>query len=176
MNIDSGLIQPLRFYDTTDKQNFRKSWVKNGIDKYSCVNNPKNSLIPFQLGRKKSNRTITTFDLYTIDDVFYKNILTIISGTINDHLKYYQYTSIDKIIWNPINDFTSFLDSGYYYIYISDGFNDWYSEVMYVGCECSLSTTINLPYFPNTQEIQKEIIPISWNNGTDTILISKKPF
>ena len=135
--IEAGIKQPLRFYDALEKQNFRREWVLKGLDKQSVLIMPENAIIPFQIRRKRSLAQVTTFNLYTYDvatnEFYYNlNILMLIPAPITNHLKIVQMQTSDNIVYFQTADLSSNLPCGLHYIHISDGINDFYSEVFMV--------------------------------------------
>ena len=174
MRIDAGIIQPLKWYDTKDKQNFRRSWVKNGLRKFNVLLNPQNSILPFQIRRYHSIRPITILDLYDAEnDTFYEDILVKLAAPINDHLRIWQMGTADNIVYSQKKAFTSNLDCGIYYLHLSDGINNWYSEVFTVINGFELQT--NKPFIITHSEIKEDVLFTIDRIGTP-LTISKKPY
>jgi hypothetical protein len=177
-----GMKQPLRFYDSTAKQNWRRIYANGaGLENAQTLINPENSIIPFQIRRKKSLNVIAVFDLYqydnTLDDfVFELDVLTIIPAPLSNHLRVVQTSEVDNIIWNPRLSFTSDLTCGLKYIHLSDGVFNWYSEVFRV-CEFDDTVTKNVSIMPNVEGMVGTS-SISWTTGGNnhTLIISKKPY
>lgn len=142
--INEGIKQPLRFYDSVDKQNFRREWIHDsGLvnqKKQGGVNvviNPINTIIPFQIRRRKNPNPVTVFDLYAYDTVsetfiYDQNLITNIVGTFSDNMRIVQTQVADNIIWQPRESFINNLPCGLYYVVVSDGITTWYSEVFEV--------------------------------------------
>lgn len=135
--IEAGIKEPLRFYDALEKQNFRREWVIKGLDKQSVLIMPENAILPFQIRRKRSLNQISTFNIYTYDvsinEFLYSlNVLLIIPAPLTNHLKIIQMETSDNIVFYQTADLSSHLPCGLHYIHISDGVNDWYSEVFSV--------------------------------------------
>lgn len=180
--LSDGIKQPLRFYDTVDKQNFRQSWVKDGLsDGYQLLVNPTNVIMPFQLKRRRSVNTVTTFDLYTYNPIysdfaFNLSIFSIIDGPITNHLRIVQNGTMDNIIWNPQLSFTQDLDCGKHYIHVSDGISNWYSEVFQVDENLVGDVTRRASVIPTGRGLG-QTSAIAWQVGPDhtTLILSKKP-
>ena len=180
--LSDGIKQPLRFYDSVDKQNYQQSWVKEGLqDKFQLLINPANVIMPFQLRRRRSATTITTFDLYTYNSVYGQfnldySILSVISGVITDHLRIVQSGTMDNIIWNPQESFTSDMDCGLHYVHLSDGISNWYSEVFQVEEDLIADVTRRVSVLPVGRGLG-QTSAIAWNVGLDhtTLILSKKP-
>lgn len=177
-----GIKQPLRFYDSLDKQNWRRVYANGaGLENAQTLINPENSIIPFQIRRKKSLNVIAVFDLYQYDNalddfVFELDILTIIPAPLSNHLRVVQCSEVDNIIWNPRLSFTSDLTCGLKYIHLSDGVFNWYSEVFRVECFDD-TVTKNVSVLPNvTGMVGTSAIKWTVGGNNHTLIISKKPY
>ena len=173
--IDATIIQPLRWYDSTDKQNFRRSWVKNGLRKFNTVITPAHSIIPFQIRRYHNILPVTILDLYNAEtDVFEADILALLPDPINNHIKIYSMGVVDNIVFYQASKFTSNLDGGYYYLHFSDGVNNFYSEVMMVSCDFEPQTVIGF------SEIENDFTPVEYlevDTGTGELIeINNLPY
>jgi hypothetical protein len=171
--IDAGIVQPLKWYDTIEKQNFRKDWVKNGMRFFNLLLTPKNSIIPFQVRRYHSLLPINTLDLYNAHtDVFELDILAKLPAPANNHIKVYQMGIADNIVFTQTTAFATNLDEGEYYLHLSDGVNNFYSEVFKVVCYAPTTKTV-------INQIDAEKIPsanIIINSGGDNLIISNLPY
>jgi hypothetical protein len=140
--IDNGIKQPLRFYDSVTKQNWRQKHVNDGGLRFSVNDNntgvsivlinPINTIVPFQLRRRRSPNPVTVFDLYSWDGSDFSldiDLFTITPAPTTNHLRIVQMQYADNIVWFPTAEFTSPISCGAHYIHISDGSNNWYSEV-----------------------------------------------
>jgi len=175
-NIDSTIIQPLRWYDSIIKQNFRRAWVKNGLRKFNVIINPINSIIPFQIRRYHSLLPITKLDLYDAEtDVFYEDILTKLTAPVNNHLKVYQMGVVDNIVFNQVAAFTSDLDGGYYYLHCSDGSKNFYSEVFYADCNFKPQSIDNAIEIDGHHIIGDHFITVNYNTG-ELLELSNLPY
>lgn len=182
MTIENGIKQPLRFYDTIEKQNFRRSWANDaGLEDAQLVICPKNSIIPFQLRRKRSLNPVVLFDLYsfdvaTNDFIFDLNLFTLIPAPTTNHLSIVQLSQVDQIIWNPKLSFTSDLPCGRHYVKLSDGVSYWYSEVFKTANFDDTKRRF-ISVKPNTIGIH-ETSAIAWTTGGNThyLTTSKKPY
>ena len=182
--IDNGIKQPLRFYDSVSKQNFRKSWVSDGgIDVGLTFPNvlicPQNAIVPFQIRRRRSAATITTFDLYTWDNeaqvfILDYSLLTVIPAPITNHLRIIQMENVDNIAWYPLADFTASLDTGLHYVHLSDGTTNWYSEVFNV--ECFSDNTIDVIQILTNPTVTGSYSLSKDRTTAGEIIASSKPF
>lgn len=177
-----GMKQPLRFYDSTAKQNWRRIYANGaGLENAQTLINPENSIIPFQIRRKKSLNVIAIFDLYSYDSsindfVFEIDLLTLIPAPLSNHLRVVQCSEVDNIIWNPRLSFTSNLTGGLKYIHLSDGVFHWYSEVFRVECFDD-TVTKNVSVLPNvTGMVGTSAIKWTVGGNNHTLIISKKPY
>lgn len=184
-DIDNGIKQPLRFYDSVSKQNWRKAWVRDGgdivgLDKFATIVCPENAIIPFQIRRRRSPALITTFDLYSWDDnlrdfVLYYDILATIPSPQTNHLKVIQLQTVDNIVWYPQADLTSMLPCGLHYVHLSDGTNNWYSEVFNVVSGWSDNTAATISIFSDATVTGSTDLSKDGTPG-GAILSSNKPF
>ena len=179
-DIDGGIKQPLRFWDSVDKQNWRKSWIKNGLMPEAVLICPENAIVPFQIRRRRSPLPITTFDLYTYDEasnafVYDMDLFTVIPAPLTNHLRVIQLETADNIIWYPQADFTTALLCGLHYVHISDGTNNWYSEVFSVIGGFSDNTTGYISIFSDPHAVGDHTLS---KDGTvaSAIITSHKPF
>ena len=146
-SIENGIKQPLRWYDDIDKQNWRQKHVhgggfknENGVCLVAVC--PTNQIIPWQVRRRRSSAAITSLDAYRLDEatgefVYHMNVLREIPAPQTSCLSIIQLQTADNIVWNPTKDINTPLTNGYYYLYLSDGNNEWWSEVFYVDCDLS---------------------------------------
>ena len=129
--INNGIKQPLRFYDAVEKQNWRRCWVhESGFTNANTVICAQNSIIPFQIRRRRSPNPVTVFDLYTLsgsDFVYDLDLFTLCSGS--DTINVIQMQQADNLVWNPMENFNQDIDCGIHYIVVGDGVHTWYSEV-----------------------------------------------
>lgn len=180
--INEGIKQPLRFYDTPDKQNWRKCHVHGaGFADQMVVLNPENTIIPFQIRRKRSSHPVTVFDLWKWDDsindfAYDFNLLTIIPAPTTDHMRVIQMQQVDNIVWYPKDSFTANLDCGLYYVVVGDGITTWYSEVFKVISGFNSEEITYITTLPIAIGLQQEEI-IGWTSGgiDYELIISKHP-
>lgn len=179
--IDNGIRQPLKFYDAVSKQHWRQKWVNNGgLTSRHFLLNPQNSILPFQIRRRKSAAAITTFDLYTYDnatdDFFWDmDLFSIIPAPSTSHLRVIQMQNVDNIVWYPLANFRENLSCGLHYVVLSDGTNYWYSEVFGV-IDAWTDTTVGYMWaFYDRTVVGTNYIS---KDGTDAgaIIHSNKPF
>lgn len=135
-DIDNGIKQPLRFYDDVEKQNWRKCYARDaGLKKEAVLVCPQNAIVPFQIRRRRNPNPVTVFDLYTWNGTDFEydlNLLTNIPAPTTNHLKIIQMQTTDNIVWFPQADFINPIACGLHYVHVSDGTNNWYSEVFQV--------------------------------------------
>ena len=184
-NIENGIKQPLRWYDDVGKQNWRQKHVHGGGLKNEngvCMTAicPTNQIIPWQVRRRRSAAVITSLDLYRLDDatgefVYHMNVLSEIPAPQTSCLNIIQLQTADNIVWNPTKDINTSLINGYYYLYLSDSYNEWWSEVFYVDCELTDNVQKPISIFGDAAVTGSEILS---KDGTDNgaILFSYKPF
>ena len=127
--IENYLKLPLAWYDTTDKQQYKRV---GSVGDYITVEliNPKNMILPFQIRRKTRSNEVTTFELYTRDGVLDTNLTTITGSNL--YIKTLTGSGYDYIIYENFVELTTNLDCGQYYIKISDGVETWYSDLITV--------------------------------------------
>lgn len=173
MKIDAGIVQPLKWYDTIEKQNFRREWVKTGLRNYNVLLSPKNSILPFQVRRYHSLLPINTLDLYdAVTDVFYEDILAKLPAPANNHIKVYQMGIADNIVFTQTTAFSTNLDEGTYYLHLSDGVNNFYSEVFKVMCYAPVT---NKPLITTNSATKVEVLYEQDKIGT-IYSQSRKPY
>ena len=122
------------WYDSLDKQNFRKRWC-SGDYKTAPLWCPQNKLLPFIL-KNAANGT-------TVDDLTW-TIVSLADGSVTDLKSILQAgqttlekkttTEIDYILYYATEEFTTYLNEGDYYSVMTDGENTWYSEVFRISC------------------------------------------
>lgn len=129
--IDSGLKHIFRFYNDIDQQNFRKSWCLQDLStfKLRCT---KKRLLAFQINRASVPDVITQFYLYDANGNFILDLETLLPSPHTTLFYIRTVNDLDYIIYNASQDFTSDLPCGDHYVYISDGVNDWYSEIILI--------------------------------------------
>lgn len=184
-NIENGIKQPLRWYDDIDKQNWRQDHTnggglknKSGVCLVAIC--PTNQIIPWQVRRRRSHAVITSLDLYKLDETtgefnYELNVLTEIPAPQTSCLNIIQLSTADNIVWNPTKDINTPLTNGYYYLYLSDGYNEWWSEVFFVDCELEDVEEKPIGIFGDAAVTGHDIVS---KDGTDAgaIIYSNKPF
>lgn len=129
--IDYTLHNVFRWYDSIDKQSFRR-FQSGDYSTYKLLT-PYNRLLPFQINRPTRPQIITTFELYSPqDDTFETDLLALCPANTFEYVSIGTY---DYITYKATKDFTSDLPDGYWYCKLSDGKQTWYSEVFYVKCD-----------------------------------------
>ncbi|MFH0864766.1 MAG: hypothetical protein V1904_01125 [Bacteroidota bacterium] len=180
--INEGIKQPLRFYDSAVKQNFRREWIhKSGLVNQkeaagvNCVICPNNVIIPFQIRRIHSMNPVTVFDLIQYDSTtggwtIVEDLFNIIPAPYTDHLRIVQMQQVDNILWNPKASFTSDIDCGLYYVHVSDSVSSWYSEVFEI-IDYDAGRNIHISLKPPNQGVL-QTTAIAWTVGPDTHYIN----
>jgi hypothetical protein len=141
--IDYTLHNVFRWYDSTDKQSFRR--FQSGDYSTYRLNTPYNRLLPFQIRRVTRPNLITVLDLYTPEDVRVSDLLALCPALT---FEYKSVGTYDYLTYKASKDFTSNLPKGFYYCLLSDGKQNWYSEVFFVGCELIANLTTLSPTKP----------------------------
>lgn len=179
--IDNGIKQPLRFYDEVTKQNFRHEWVKDGgLRDHHILICPENAIVPFQVRRRRSAAVVTTFDLYSYDGStgawgWELDLLSVIPAPSTNHLKVIQMETADNIVWYPTADFTTPLSCGLHYVHLSDGVNDWYSEVFQVVADFTDTTKTYISIFSDAT-VTGQVILSKDGTTNNAIIKDNKPF
>ena len=168
--INSGIKQPLRFYDSPLKQNWRRCWVHgSGFNDVNTVICPVNTIIPFQIRRRRSPLPVTVFDLYTWDAasesfVWDMNLFTILDPS--DTVGIIQMQQADNIVWYPLKSFIADMACGLHYIAVGDNTTVWYSEV-FRAVDFNSEVKISASVLAVAQNID-QTSAIKWTNGGDT--------
>ena len=119
---------PLFFYGSLADKLSERAYV-NGELPGAYLLCPKNTLIDFQIQRASLPDTITEFKVFTDNDVEYLDLataLTTITTVTNDTVNF-------DVISYSNHELAADSDCGIYYIYITDGTLEWYSEDFKVG-------------------------------------------
>ena len=132
MKIGDGIVQVLRWYSDTSKQNFRKSWIRNGLMKHNLLVSPDHSVLPFQLRRYASLSVVTVLDLYDENDNFVMNVLGALPAPATDHIRIYGVGHFNNIVFYQKAALSQDMPCGAHYLHLSDGTNNWYSELFAV--------------------------------------------
>ncbi len=127
--IPNNNLSVLPWYTSIEQQNARKWWVYGRI--YPLFT-PAMFMLPFQILREhRSGTTITSFFVYTKDDILVGNF----TQQINEagiYFKSFASLGYDVIVFpGQLPVFSSF-QNGQYYATISDGTQTWYSEMFTV--------------------------------------------
>lgn len=136
--IGNGIKQPLRWYDDIDKQNINLQWIADGgsgTSKVETVIVTQNAFIPFQIRRRHSSRPVTEFKLFSLVGgtfIYTLDVLSVIPAPTTNHLKIIQMGAVDNIVWYPLAELTMDIHCGLHYLYLTDGINEWWSEIFRV--------------------------------------------
>lgn len=127
--IDNITKQPLPVYTSASQHAYNKKI-------YSAQNNLIHNwcstlrLIPITLTRTESAAVLTHVYLKDVDDVIIKDILTdIVPGELP---VFTTSSGIDYICYFGNSNLTASIDTGTYYLHITDGTNNWYTELFCV--------------------------------------------
>lgn len=122
-------FNPLPWYNDISRQDWRKSYAYGTVYPLFA---PANILLPFQIFRAHSTAEVTAVELYTKGGAYVQDItqamqeagLTVIS--IDDFAGY-------DVILYPANLYmATAMQDGQYYLRLTDGVSEWYSEVFTV--------------------------------------------
>ena len=153
MSINSEIKQPIRVYDSTNKQYFNRNPYLNDVD-IPCIIINKDKFLPLTLTRVASSASITTIKLIDMKGLESENIaslFTFIRLTNN---------TIDYLLYLANDNLSESLPLGIYYMEISDGTNTWYTDHFIID---HFSETIQLEYY-NTRDIAGFIYQQSFKN------------
>ena len=128
--INNYTYQVLPFYDSVSKQNFKQAWMYDDLCSASLIC-PQNRLLPFQVSRSSRYNPYLYINLYCFDGTFIKNLITDINAY---DLKIYTAGGVDYYSQMGNWDLAVDLDAGLYYLMVSDGITNKYSEVFKVVC------------------------------------------
>jgi len=119
-----GIKQPLRFYEKLEHQNRFKETANSSVFKLLC---PSNYILPFQIKREAGVLPITSVELVNIDTGVATQMTThIIFGQLNK----YSLTDYDYLVNLGTEPIINSVADGQYYLKVSDGSNEWFSEVI----------------------------------------------
>ena len=119
--LNYGISQPVRFYESLAHQNKNKSGNTNVFRLVS----PTKRLPPFQIRRDSSANQISSILLVNVDTAASTDVLADINVA---DFKLYAFTTYDQIVNFGQMDLASTLDVGTYYMIVTDGTKTWYSE------------------------------------------------
>ncbi len=119
-------LSPVPFYPNLTEQNHRLSYAYGNI--YPLYGNT-STLLPFQIMRTHSAADIVSLDVYTKDGEFVKSLLSEMNNAGLEIAEYPTY-GIDIIKFPALYAMPTDLEEGQYYLAISDGDNEWYSDIV----------------------------------------------
>ena len=128
--IEDYLKLPLPFYDSVEKQVYKRTGSLSDLDTVKLVT-PKNFIVPFQIKRKTRANEVTTFELYHTDGTLYIDLTSIVP-TSNLYIKTLTGSGNDYICYENFTELTSDIVCNQYYIKISDSVETWYSDILTV--------------------------------------------
>lgn len=113
----------LPWYTDIREQNHRRSYAYGSVyPLYTMVN----TLLPFQIIRRKRNNAISAVKLYTVDGLFVSDI----TGTMRETgLQVVSFESYDVIVYVGLLPMATNIGQGQYYVTLTDGVDTWFSEV-----------------------------------------------
>jgi len=121
----------LRFYKTKQKQEFR---IKGHDDTYiPALICARNILLPFQIERAIRPNPIITFELVCAEDETETfDLLSILPASYeNDLLRWFAVgIQMEYLQYFACRSFTDNLPCGNWYVYIEDGVDEWFSELL----------------------------------------------
>lgn len=131
------MIEPyfkiLPFYDTVEKQRYRRDFIDGDrftVDDWIA---PHNLLLPFQILRNNRVNAITEFALYSFDDTHEYNLLSlIVTGQLRIKTVYKAGIAYNAIVYYAQKELSIDISCGQYYYRVSDGIETWYSEIFTV--------------------------------------------
>lgn len=119
-------LSPVPFYPNLTEQNHRLSYAYGNI--YPLYGDT-STLLPFQIMRTHSAADIVSLDVYTKDGEFVKSLLSEMNNAGLEIAEYPSY-DIDIIKFPALYAMPTDLEEGQYYLAISDGENEWYSDIL----------------------------------------------
>lgn len=119
-------LSPVPFYPSLTEQNHRLSYAYGNI--YPLYGST-STLLPFQIMRAHSAADIDSIDVYTKDGEFVKSLLSEMNNAGLEIAEYPTY-GIDIIKFPALYVMSTDLEEGQYYLAISDGENEWYSDIL----------------------------------------------
>ena len=126
--IPNNNISPLPFYLNQLEQLHRRSYSYGAIYPLYCEID---ILMPFQIVRETRNNAITRVFLYDSKDNFVMNI-TDKMADVGLMIKRFETYGYDVILFPAILPMGLNMEEGQYYLIISDGVQQWFSEVFTV--------------------------------------------
>ena len=122
-------LNVLPFYDSLEKQNHKKPYAFGAI--YTLIA-PNAKILPFQIVRAKQDPS-STFGVAEIKNVRTGVVTDILSEMIAAGLRLEIFTDYDLIINNSALIFSSLqLTADPYYLRLTDGENEWFSDIFTV--------------------------------------------
>ena len=147
-------ISVLPWYNSIYEQNHRKSYSFGDV--YPLFT-PKDKILPFQIMRKTRSEIIIEAKLFTIDGVLFSDILS----DLNDsglQIVSFPLFGYDVIVYTGDFPMSINMTSGQYYVKISDGVEDWYSDVFTVVMDVRNYTKIEWKDIENLVFDQGQIV------------------
>jgi hypothetical protein len=123
--IPNNNLSPLPFYDSVERQNHRKDYAFGEV---FCLGTPDRKILPFQIIREHRTNQIVYAKLRKKDGTEFLDVLNELSAT---GLLVNQYTAsgYDVIVYPGILPMAITTPEGEYYLHLSDGVQNWFSDV-----------------------------------------------
>lgn len=123
--IKTEIIQALTFYNEQQKQNRSRLYCYDDTCTFELIVQA-DRLLPFHLTRPITPQPVTLIELRCYDGGYTENL------TARIQLFYYDMADGTQRIVHRGNKFTPKLPCGKYELYITDGVNEWWSEIITV--------------------------------------------
>jgi len=121
---------PFAWFNSVDQQNYKKDWCNNDYLTFRLVA-PYYRLLPFQIIRR---RTLTPATSWYIENMQSGEIIDLLAISPADNLEYQASNDYGWIIYRATQAFTSLLSSGFWISRLSDGVENWESELFEIDC------------------------------------------
>lgn len=115
---------PLPWYGSLNEQAHRRNYAYGEI---YALYSPIDRLLPFQLHRKHLASSTWSAKLVSMADGTETDITTYLTGSAGWNVV--SGTTKDTIVYSPLTPWSFYIPEGRYYAYLTDGVNEWYSEV-----------------------------------------------
>lgn len=147
-------ISVLPWYNSINEQNHRKSYAFGDI--YPLFT-PKDKLLPFQIMRGLRTEQIILAEMYTIEGVLFADILTPLNETGLEIVSFpiFEY---DVIVYPGLFPMAINATPGQYYVKLSDGVEEWFSDVFTVVMDVRNYTKIEWRDLDNLVFDQGQIV------------------
>ena len=131
-------INVLAWYSDVSYQNHRKDYAFGEVFPLVC---PVKKALPFQIVRETRANAITKCELFNINDTLAEDVTTTMLANGLSIVRY-EALGYDVVVYHGIQNLSSTIGIGQYYLKITDGVDTWYSEVFCMIDNISLYTMI----------------------------------